>query len=266
MLDDLFYVGLGVAGSGALGALTWLGKRQWQAIQLAREGIVFPIQRGDDGKRVMHVRASLDMVPFGRNPETTRGYTHIGDVLSVTLLAQHFDDRPVRFEFDYFSEIRPSMKNVVLLGLSSRSPGSKEISKDLYARGIRVRSENSHAFFRDSGGTAYRCAEEECMIDGQRHLIVTEDCGVIVRRVLDSGTVVTILGGIHTQGTYAATQIALSREFQQRVRKRRLKEFIQFVTVEGITSGPTAGTGIHNIRWKELPLESLENYPIRAVE
>lgn len=242
----------------------WFVREQWRYWKLTRLGCVFSFQREPKHRPVIHVRASLDLIAYGRNPETMRGYTHVGDVLSSMQLARHFDALPVHFNFSFFSEISASMKNIVLIGVSSRSAVSREIGLELYARGIRVRGDNRHAFFKDANGDVYDCNEVEAVINGTKYNIVERDSGVIVRRVLESGAVVTLFGGVHTQGTFAATQVALTSGFQTRVRKSGHREFIQFVTVRGYTAGPSAGLGIHDIQWQAMPLHPLSRYPIKS--
>jgi hypothetical protein len=231
------------------------GIRQRFALRLARH--VFPLQADGDDVSTIHIRASLDEIMYGTNPETLRGYTHSGDMLGVMSIVGHFDLLPVELEFDYFDEIRDEMKNVVLLGASSRSAVSRELTKELYNRGIRVRGENRHAFFRDPSGKNFHCEHAE--VGG--NTIVSRDVGVIFRKISDNGTTVLLCGGIHTFGSQAAAEIAVTKEFQRFIKKRKIREFAQLVTVDVITSGDRAGLGIlrHTIRWKNLPLIKIAN-------
>jgi|CXWL01.1.fsa_nt_gi hypothetical protein len=237
----------------AIPALWVLARRH---AQLGLAGHVFPATPGRANRVVMHLRASFDTVEFGENPPTMRGYTHAGDVQAVMEIAEYFDHLPVEIEFDYFPEIRSDMRNVVIVGLSSRSDVSRELGQDLYNLGLRVKGINAHAFYRDAGGTEYHCEHLES--DGK--FIVTKDAGIIVRKSTQDGATILLCGGIHTFGSQAAAEVALSREFQRRVRKSKLKEFVQFVTVDVQSGGGRAGLAIvrHSIRWKEHPLQRLE--------
>jgi hypothetical protein len=247
-LKNLFWILIGLVMP-----IIWQRWRRFRALRLA--SCVFPTKPGEDAKPVMHLRASFDRVEYGENPPTLRGYTHSGDMLGAIGIIQHFHNLPVDVEFDYFPEIRHGMKNVVLLGASSRSDVSREVATELYSRGIRVRGQNEHAHFCDPTGKQYRC--EHLQIDGKH--IVTRDAGVIFRKVADSGIEILMCGGIHTFGSQAAAEVALSAEFQKRVKRAKCKEFVQFLTVDVMTSGERAGLALmeQSIRWKDLPLVKL---------
>lgn len=224
-------------------------------LQLGLARHVFPADAANSSKPLIHIRASFDEVVFGENPPTLRGYTHSGDVQAVVQIFRYFDDLPVELEFDYFPEIRPEMKNVVIVGLSSRSDVSRELGQMLYDLGIRVRGEKQHAYYRDRAGGEYRCEHRE--VDG-RH-ITTKDAGIIVRRRTENGATILLCGGIHTFGSQAAVDVALSKPFQRLIRKRKLDEFVQFVTVDVQQGGSRAGLVAvrPSIRWKDLPLQPL---------
>ena len=204
-----FAIGITLLAVGASSSAMWTRiQRGWQ---LGLSGHVFPINRDGRSKPKIHLRASLDKIPFGENPPTLRGYTHCGDAQGVTKIAEYFHTLPVDVEFDYFPEITGKMRNVVLLGASSRSDISREVARDLYDRNIRVRGEGEHAFFRDTDGNEYHCKHVE--LDGR--MIVAKDVGVIFRKVTDNGTTVLMCGGIHTFGSLAAAEVALTAEFQR---------------------------------------------------
>jgi hypothetical protein len=240
-----------VFGAAVPEVLKW-GRRKY-VLSLASH--VFPTNRDSQQRAQIHLRTSLDCIEYGENPSTLRGYTHSGDMVGAMAVMKYFHDLPVDVEFDYFSEITNDMKNVVLMGASSRSDVCREIAADLYDRGIRVRGTNVHAYFRDASGKEYHCEHSEC---GGKH-IVTKDVGLIFRKISDTGVDVLLCGGIHTFGTQAAAHVALSADFQRKVRKSRLREFVQFVTVDVIRSGDRAGLALqqHTIRWRDLPLQKI---------
>lgn len=55
-------------------------------------------------------------------------------------IAEEFDELPVKLDFDYFPEIRRDMKNVVVVGASSRSDVARDLGSELNRRGIRGNS------------------------------------------------------------------------------------------------------------------------------
>ena len=218
---------------------------------------VFPLEPEGSGQVKIHVRASLDEIEFGRNPATMRGYTHCCDVHAVTLVHQTFEHLPAEVEFDYFPEIGTDMKNILIIGCSSRSSVSNELGRELKRRHIRVSGNKQHAYFRTPSGIEYHCEHAEVA----NRTIVAKDAAVIMRRKTEGGKTILLCGGLHTQGSLAALEVALLPEFQKRVRGRKLKQFIQFVTVDGIVEGPKAGLGIlrQSIAWKNLPLVDLDD-------
>ena len=229
----------------------------WQARRKRKlAGAVFPVFADWGITPKIHLRASFDELTHGRNPPTLRGYTHSGDVQAVMSIAHFFDPLPVEIEFDYFPEIREGMRNVVIVGASSRSDVSREMNAELERRGIRIPGNASHAHFVDRSGKEYHCEHRES--DGGS--IVTRDAGIIYRRTVDSGLTILLCAGLHTFGSQMAATVALMPEFQQKVRRRRLKEFVQYVTVDVVSSGDKAGLAPIrlSLRWKDLPLEKIE--------
>lgn len=232
---------------------TWTIARRRLQLGLAKR--VFPAESSDNRRPVLHLRASFDAVEFGQNPPTLRGYTHSGDVQAIVRIFEFFDDLPVKLEFDYFPEIRHDMRNVIIVGLSSRSDVSRELAEELYSFGVRVKGDGNHGFYKDAAGVEYRCAHAE----KSNGFIVKADVGVVVRRKTESGCTILLCGGIHTFGSQAAAEVALSRDFQKRVKKSKLEEFVQFVTVDVQQSGDRAGLAAvrQSIRWKDLPLQPI---------
>lgn len=228
-------------------------------IKLGLVGNVFPAKSFDGEIPLVHLRTSFDEIVFGTNPPTLRGYTHSGDVEAAMKIFQLFNALPVEIEFDYFPEIRADMKNVIIVGASSRSDVSRELGQELYELGVRVHGKNEHAHFCDASGQTYRC--EHKLHNDQ--MIVTKDAGVIFRKITDTGATVLLCAGLHTFGSQAAAEVALSDDFQRKIRKLRLTQFIQFVTVDVNSSGPRAGLGLirQSIRWKDLPLQKVVNPP-----
>lgn len=220
-------------------------------------GYVFPVftdARGNDP--TIHLRASFDELVAGSHPPTLRGYTHSGDVQAIMSIADFFDPLPAKIEFDYFPAIREGMRNVVVVGGSSRSDISRDLTAELAGRGLRIPGQNSHAYFRDKSGREYQCEH----IESDRGVIVTKDAGIIYRRTIDSGLTVLLCAGLHTFGSQAAATVALLPEFQRKVRRSGFKQFVQFVTVDVIKSGDRAGLAPvrQSLRWKDLPLEKIE--------
>lgn len=220
-------------------------------------GYVFPVFTDARGKDpVIHLRASFDELVAGSGPPTLRGYTHSGDVQAIMSIADFFDPLPAKIEFDYFPEIREGMRNVVVVGGSSRSDVSRDLTAELDRRGVRTRGQNAHAYFKDKAGREYRCEHAET----DRGVIVTKDAGIIYRRTIDSGLTVLLCSGLHTFGSQAAATVALLPEFQRKVRNSRYKQFVQFVTVDVVASGDRAGLAPvrQSLRWQDLPLEKIE--------
>jgi hypothetical protein len=243
------------------GTLALIGRRAWNRIVLERKrrlaGHVFPVfsdARGRDP--VIHLRASFDELLNGTNPPTLRGYTHGGDVQAIMSIASFFDPLPVTIEFDYFPEIREGMKNVVVVGASSRSDISRDLNAELHQRNIRIPGTDSHAHFRDKAGNEYRCSHQ----DSAKGALVTKDAGIIYRRTIDSGLAILLCAGLHTFGSQAAATVALMPEFQKMVRRSGFKQFVQFVTVDVVSSGDRAGLAPvrQSLRWNDLPLEKIE--------
>ena len=229
---------------------------RWRRLATLRlRGYVFPTVGADSGKPIIHIRASFEEVSFGTNPPTLRGYTHAGDLQAVMNIYEAFDRLPVRIKFDYFAQITREMRNIVIIGASSRSDVSRDLGQELSARNIRILGDGEHAHFRDSALVEYRCVHAE--VDGR--FIVTKDIGVIFRKRTETGALILLCGGIHTFGSQAAAEVAALPEFQKRVRKAGYDQFVQFVTVEVIRLGPLAGLGIKDdtICWKDLPLERI---------
>lgn len=238
---------------GAVVLPLWhIGERR---LSLSRMSRVFPVSSERNEWPIIHLRASFDEVMYGEHPPTLRGYTHTGDVHGLLAIYKSFENLPVRLEFDYFTEIDRAMKNVVVIGASSRSEVSHELGRELYERGIRVHGVDEHAYYRDRSGREYRCEHKKT----GRRAIVTKDVGILYRRNAQSGVGILLCGGIHTFGSQAAAEVALMPDFQRRVQKSGLAEFIQFITVDVIDNGDRAGLGIirQSIRWDTLPLEAI---------
>lgn len=233
----------------------WVLGNRYSRIRLLRH--VFPLNLKEETRLCIHVRASLDQIDFGANPSTMRGYTHACDVQALVRVIETFKNLPVDVEFDYFPEIRADMKNILIIGCSSRSSVSNELGRELKKRNIRVHGSKKHAYFREPTGGKFHCEH----ISREGHYIVSKDAGVVMRKVSESGMTILLCGGLHTQGSLAAMEVALSIEFQKKVRKRKLRQFVQFVTVDGVISGPKAGLGIvrQSVAWKNLPLIDLDD-------
>jgi len=242
---NIFYVLLGI-----FLPILWIKFHHYKHLNLIK--LVFPVHSDGASIPKIHLRVSLDEIIFGEYPGTLRGYTHSGDLLGAMNIIKYFHDLPVDVEFGYFSEIGMKMQNVVLLGASSRSDVSREVASVLYKNNIRVRGSKEHAYFMDPSGRTYKC----CHTVLDKRVIVTHDAGVIFRKIFENGSTVLMLGGIHTFGTQAAAEVAMSDEFQLKVKQRNLTEFVQFVAVDVVKSGRRAGLDIirQNIRWRELPL------------
>lgn len=254
---DLFGIVSGIVFMVAGWALPELWSRFWLQQQLRLAGKVFPTNSSGGAIPTLNIRASFDEIVFGTNPPTLRGYTHSGDVQGVMSIAEFFDNLPVEIEFDYFPEIRDDMKNVVIVGVSSRSDVARDIGAELYRRQIRIRGDQEHAHFRDEMGREYRCEHKD--VGGR--MIVTRDVGIIFRKMTDTGATILLCGGLHTFGSQAAAEVALSKEFQRKVKRKRLNQFVQFVTVDVMTSGDRAGLALvrQSIRWKDLPLQPVND-------
>lgn len=176
-------------------------------------------------------------------------------MLGVMNIVEYFEKLPAKIEFDYFPEIKPGMKNVVVLGASERSDISRDLGAELAKRGIKVYGNGVHAHFRDSSGNEYRCEHVEA--DGK--MIVSKDAGIIFRKQTHTGATILLCAGLHQFGTQAAAEVALSEEFLEKVRKKRFKQFVQFVMVDVVTQGKRAGLGIvgDSVRWRDLPLQDI---------
>lgn len=245
----------------ALVIVGWALPKIWDwtysRFRLRMLGIVFPTTPGGGGNVCIHVRASLDELEFGSNPPTLRGYTHSGDILAVMDIMEHFRGLPAKIDFDYFSEIKEMMRNVVIIGGSKTSDISRDISKELITRGYRRDGDAAHAYYLDPSGKEYHC--EHIVHDGKN--IVSKDAGIIYRTRSDNGCEILFCGGLHTFGSQAAVAVALSKDFQKKVRETKARSFLQFVTVEIATDGPRAGLALkrQSIRWREFPLVELED-------
>jgi hypothetical protein len=233
----------------------WVWGSRNAALSLLKH--VFPLTSTGAWRPLVHVRASMDQIVFGSNPPTMRGYTHSCDVQAVIRAFEALEKLPARIEFDYFPEIKAEMKNVIIVGCSSRSSVSNDLGRELNRRNIRVHGKDEHAYFREPSGDEFHCEH----IESEGRSIVSKDAAVVMRKVSENGMTILLCGGLHTQGSLAAMEVALSSEFQRKVRKRGLKQFVQFVTVECVVSGPKAGLGIvrQGVSWKNLPLIDLDD-------
>jgi hypothetical protein len=86
---------------------------------------------------------------------------------------------------------------------------------------------------------------------------VTRDPGMIYRYTHNDKEIL-VCRGLHSFGTAAALEVALMKEFHERVKRSRAREFLQFVSVE-VNEGLYVNTGA--IAWQGYPLIVVKTKP-----
>ncbi len=76
-----------------------------------------------------------------------------------------------------------------------------------------------------------------------------------MRKPIDDNKIVLLLGGLHMQGTLAATKVALSLKFQEAVKKSKNKFFVQLVKTSVLKDGFTLAP--KKTIWEKYPIIGL---------
>ncbi len=204
---------------------------------------VFPFTSADTQ---LEVKCSLKKTQDGKNPPSLRTYVHSAETLALQKIAKHLHGHDVALNVGSFYSIPQEEKNLLLIGAASYNELSKHILECIDGFSI-YHYDNHHARY-EHNGEIYECVHKE-FEDGSK---VTDDYGLVVRKKLSDGHYVLLLGGIHMHGTLAAADVAITRDFQRKIRKKKLREFIQLVRVRVADDGLSLIKS--SIEWDNLPL------------
>lgn len=204
---------------------------------------VFPFTRSDSQ---LEVKCSLKRMQDGKNPPSLRAYVHSAETLALQKIAKHLHGHNVTLNVISFYSVPQEEKNLLLIGAASYNELSKHILADVNEFKI-IHNEDCHTIYECEGGK-YTCSHATTE-DGSK---VTEDYGIVLRKRLSDEHFVLLLGGIHMHGTLAAAEVAMTRKFQSKIKKNKLREFIQIVRVRVADDGLSLIKS--SVEWECLPL------------
>jgi hypothetical protein len=232
----------------------WEFSEPWR--RLRRFWYVLPVSRRH-ARQTISIRPSLEVLMSGQSRQKSkRAYTHTAEVVALQELDNILRGLPLNVDFDYHQKMDTRKGNWILLGTGARTlnPLSNRVLAEIRSRPdlFLVTPEGECESFQDAMGVRYECNHVPDSTFGTR---VTQDYGVIYRRIDENGDICLLCGGIHMHGTQAAAHVAFSHEFRAKV--RGFHQYLQLVKVriedDGLTiSAPT---------WKSLPFICIEREP-----
>lgn len=204
---------------------------------------VFPFTNSDTQ---LEVKCSLKKIQDGKNPQSLRAYVHSAETLALQKIAKHLHGHDVTLNVVSFYSIPQEKKNLLLIGAASYNELSKHILEGIDEFIIHYYKDH-HANY-EHNGKIYECSHT-AFENGSK---VVVDYGLVVRKKLSDEHYVLLLGGIHMHGTLAAAEVAITRDFQRVIGKKKFKEYIQLVKVNVADDGLSLITS--SIDWKNYPL------------
>lgn len=210
---------------------------------------IFPFTNADSE---LEVKCSLKRIQGGENPPSLRAYVHSAETLALQKIAKHLHGHNISLNVISFYSVPQEEKNLLLIGAASYNELSKHILDGVTEFQIKHYKDQHDSF--EYNGESYSC-KHQLSNTGSK---VTEDYGIILRKRLSEDHLVLLLGGIHMHGTLAAAEVAMKKEFQRKIRKKKYREFIQLVRVRVAEDGLSLINS--SIEWDELPLLQIQKF------
>lgn len=248
-----------------------LTKRKLEYWRLKR---VLPITTNDPSFLVV-----TSLVPSygGSPPKTYRNYVHSGETLALAKIMRRTQKKKITVSFEtFYYQKFTEPRNCLFFGSPAWaaeklfSVDNKKIKILNFGPLQYISQEGKHDRIQKLDGDwhwlpqdfpPYVCdhapATSEILAKFQNppedlH-VVTRDYGVIVRKPLGDGKVGLLLCGLHSHGTQAAAEVAISDEFYKRVKRAGCKYYAQLVRCEVEPDGLT----LKNTHWDDYPLIEL---------
>ncbi len=207
---------------------------------------VFPVTLDDNE---IEVKCSVTVKMDGRNPASLRAYVHSAETLALQKVAKYLDDVSIKLKFSSFYGRPQEDRNLLLIGSGSYNELSEDIMRDMGELSYN-RSPNSHAYF------TYQRKKFTCIHSNDTYHRVIQDYGVILRKPVWESKIVLLLAGIHMHGTLAAVEVAMSSEFQKKIKEIGYQYYAQLLKVTVAKDG--LSLALNGIDWKNLPLIELK--------